>query len=351
MGIRAQKIVGLGMSVGLLMITGAAFGQAGNASAAGSGSEAASKPIAASKPAFEVASVRPAAVPDQAKMIADLQAGKRPNSARIDASRATYTYNSLKELIAGAYKVRMYQVNGPEWLLTDRFDIAAKMPDGASRDDVPAMLQTLLEERFKLQAHRETAMHPVLALTVAKGGPKLQESTAATAVVEDDAPLRPGESKMDTMDGPIRVLRSSDGSTTYNLGARGSFKLHFDGETRTMHLTSDGMNMKGLALMMTSLGGGDGRPVVDQTELTGKYSVEVEFSIADLMASLRDQGIDLPQGPGGARGGAGMGEASEPGGGATLAQALQKLGLKMERSKAMIEQVIVDHIEKMPTEN
>jgi len=242
---------------------------------------------------------------------------------RVDADRATFTYMSLTELIAYGYKVRPYQVSGPDWLVRDRFDIAAKLPEGATRDDVPAMLQALLAERFKLAAHRETKEHPVLGLTLAKGGSKLQESTAAPVALDENAPLRPGETKVDSTDGPIRMMRNGDGSTIYNMGARGKFTLTIDGQTGTMHMVASGITMKGLANMLTTLGGGNGRPVVDMTGLTGRYELAVEFSLSDLVTSLKDQGLDIPTGP---RGGDGGGGASDPSGDSTVADALGKQG-------------------------
>jgi len=299
---------------------------------------------------FDVASVKPAAPIDQATMMAGLRAGKRPESVRLEGLRATYTYMSLKELIAYGYKLRTYQVSGPDWLTTDRFDIAAKMPEGSSKDDVPAMLQALLIERFKLAAHLETAEHPVLGLMLAKGGGKLREATEVTQPFDDTTPLKPGESQVDSVDGPIRLLRNSDGSTTYNMGARGTFTLIVDGQNGTMHLKADSMTMKGLAAMLTSLGGGNGRQVVDMTGLTGKYQLEAAFSLSDLVNSLRDQGITIPTGPSGGPGAPSM-SASDPGGDSTVSDALAKQGLKLEKSKAMVEQLVVDHVEKAATAN
>src|ERR1017187_8888893 len=108
-------------------------------------SVAASAQAPAAKLAFDVASVRQSPPPDMQKMMQDLQAGKRPESVHIEGSRATFTYQSLKHLIAYAYKLRIYEVSGPDWLITDRFDIAARMPNGGSKDDVPGMLLTLLQ--------------------------------------------------------------------------------------------------------------------------------------------------------------------------------------------------------------
>ena len=234
-------------------------------------------------------------------------------------------------------------------MVTDRFDVAARMPDGASKDDVPTMLQALLVERFKLAAHLETKEHPVLGLMVGKAGPKLKEAAAAHAPIDWDTPLKPGETKVDSIDGPIRLTRNPNGSTTYNMGARGSFTLTVDGQTGSMHMEASGMTLKGFAMMLTSLGGGNGRPVVDMTGLKGNYELAVDFSLSDLVASLRESGIDVPTGPGG--GGAGVGAASDPTGDSTVSEALGKLGLRLEKSKADVEQLVVDHVEKSPTEN
>jgi len=300
----------------------------------------------ASALSFDVASVRPAAPMDQATILASLRAGKRPESLLNEGSRATFTYMSLKELIAYAYKVRVYQVSGPDWLVTDRFDIAARLPDGASRDDAPAMVQALLIERFKLAAHLETKEHAVLGLAIAKGGAKLTPSTAAPEAIDPDAPLKPGETKIDSIDGPIRLQRNPDGSTTYKMGARGSFTLRVDGQTGNMHMTASGMTMRGFAFMLTTLGGGNGRQVVDTTGLTGSYELAVDFSLSDLVSSLRDSGIEIPVGQNGA------GNApSDPTGDSTVSDALRELGLRLEKTNANIQQLIVDHVEKTATEN
>jgi uncharacterized protein (TIGR03435 family) len=311
-----------------ILSAGAAFGQA-----------------ASSGPVFDVASVRPSPPMDQATMLAGLREGRRPEWMRVEVSRATFTYMSLKELIAYGYKVRVYQVSGPDWLTTDRFDIAAKLPEGASKDDVPAMLQALLAERFKLAAHLETKEHPVLGLMAAKGGEKLQ-AAPVPAAIDESAPLKPGETKVDSVDGPMHLTKNPDGTTTYNMGARGSFTLKIDGETGTMHLVGHGMTLKGLAVMLTSLSGGAGRQIVDMTGLAGNYEVAVDFSLSDLVSNLREQGLDIPTRPQG--GGDG---ATDPGGNMTVADALAKLGLKLEKSKAMVEQLVVDHVEKAATEN
>ena len=316
------------------MATGAAFGQTAAATAV-------------SSLTFDVASVRPAPAPDMATMIAGLQAGRRPNWVRVDGTRATFNYESLKDLIAYAYKLRLYEISGPEWMVTDRFDIAARLPDGATKDDVPEMLRALLKDRFNLETHNELTDQPVLALVAAKGGAKLQLATASAEVLDETAPLKPGELMQDTPDGRVLLRRTADGSSTY-VGRWGSFSLKFDGESSSMHMKADCIDMKGFAMMMNTLGAGQGRQIVDMTGLTGKYQAAVDFSLMDLMSSLSAQGIVIPRGPGG---GGGSGEASDPEGGATVAAALAKLGLKLEKSRAKVQRLVVDQVEKSPTEN
>jgi uncharacterized protein (TIGR03435 family) len=302
----------------------------------------------ATKLAFDVASVRPSPPPDMQKMMMDLQAGKKPEEVHIDGSRATFVFMSVRQLIAYAYKMRVYEVTGPDWMLTDRFDIVARMPGGASKDDAPAMLQTLLKERFNLVAHRQVVDQPILGLVPAKNGMKLQPAAATAEVLDASAPLKPGESMLDTPDGRILLRKNADGSSTY-VGPWGSFSLKFDVPSLSMHMQSDSIDMRGFASMMTQLGGGEGRQVVDMTGLTGKYQAAADFSLMDLTSSLHDQGIDIPTG-GGPQGGGQGGGASDPGG-PTVSAALAKLGLKLEKSRANLDRLVVDHVEKSPTEN
>src|SRR4030081_3400752 len=93
------------------------------------------------RPEFEVASIRP-----PAPITADVKVG-----VHIDGAQVSFTYVALKDLIQSAYKLKNYQVVGPDWVGSERFDIAAKLPAGADRDQVPAMLQSLLEDRFKMK--------------------------------------------------------------------------------------------------------------------------------------------------------------------------------------------------------
>jgi len=332
---------GITFVAGLLLLTGAAFGQT------------AAQP-AASKPAFEVASIRPAPPLNLEKLAEQVRAGKMPNlGAKVEGLRAEYHYMALKGLIALAYDVKGYQISGPAWLATQRFDIIAKMPAGATKDDAPAMLQTLLEQRFNLAVHRETQIHPILALVVAKGGPKLKEAPPAKPF-DENAPLKPGQMQMNTLNGPARMTRNPDGSSTIDMGTRGVIKISM--QDQVMRMESSSVTMSGFADMLTNvlqMGGGGGRQVVDKTGLKRSYQVAVEIPLKALMAMARAQGIDIPQAPStgaGAAESSAMPEAPEPGG-VSVYQSVEALGLKLEPRKAPVEQLIVDHVDKTPTAN
>jgi uncharacterized protein (TIGR03435 family) len=336
--------IGLIFAVGLLLAAGALFGQ-----------------TTTSTLAFEVATVKPSPPLDMTKLAEQVKAGKMPRlGPHVNASQAEYTSMSLKNLIATAYGVKDYQISGPAWLATDRFDIVAKLPDGASKDDAPKMLQALLAERFKLAVHRDTEEHPVLALLVGKDGPKLKESPGLAEPIDENASLKPGETQMDGPNGPIRTTRNTDGSTTINMGSKGKMTIRVDGQAQTMHMESSMVTMSGFADMLTKLtqmGGGGGRPVVDMTYLKGSYEVALDISLAEVMAMARaaaqDAGISMPmpRASGGGENNSPAAAASEPSGGSSVFVSVQKLGLKLEKRKAPVEQLVIDHVEKAPTED
>jgi len=116
---------------------------------------------------FEVASIRPSASTPQQGVAA---------GARIDGAQFRTAFLTLKDYIAMAYRLKLYQISGPDWIGSDRFDIAAKLPEGTLPSQTMGMMQTLLEERFQLKSHREKKEFPVYALEIAKGGFKMTES-------------------------------------------------------------------------------------------------------------------------------------------------------------------------------
>lgn len=103
-------------------------------------------------------------------------------STRSDPIMWTATNMSLQRLIMLAYTIRAYQVNGPDWLASARFDIAGKFPQAYPKPhDGPnpalrVMMQKMLVGRFQLATHRETRQLPAYGLVVAKNGPKFHEA-------------------------------------------------------------------------------------------------------------------------------------------------------------------------------
>lgn len=225
-------------------------------------------------PSFEVASVKFTAHGRDANGISHSSVGSSPGS--FSATNA-----NLASLIRYAYSVKRYQISGPSWLSDDAesFDISAKPPQNAPPQEIPAMLQTLLSERFKLALHRETRVLPVYELVAAKSGVKLQ-------------PAKPG-------------TRSG---TNSNSGPEGTT------------LKSESLSMQGLADYLSRE---VDRPVYDKTGLEGFYSLQMEY------------GAERP-------------DSQKP----SIFSALQDaLGLRLEPAKAPVEILVIDHIEKAPTEN
>ena len=313
--------------------------------------------FAQTKPSFEVATIKPAQPMDQAKMLAALRGGgKMPFGADIGSGRAEYRYLDLKTLLSYAYGVKPYQITGPDWMATTRFDIVAKMPQGSTKDDAPKMLQSLLEDRFNLMAHRASVEHSVLALVIGKGGPKLKASTNKPVAIDESAPLKPGEMKMDGPEGPVRAtVDLSTGNSVVDMGLKGKMSYKLNPATQSMHIDFTMTTMPGFADMMTQLmtligGAAGGRQIVDMTGIKGNYDASLEISLAEIIALARAAGANIPM-P--APGGAGAIQiAPDPGGGgSSVADAVQSMGLKLESRKAMVDQFIVDYVEKMPSEN
>jgi uncharacterized protein (TIGR03435 family) len=308
--------------------------------------------LAQTRPAFEVATIKPSPPMDMAKIAAALQAGgKMPIGANVDSRRAEYMYLDLRSLMSLAYGVKPYQITGPDWMTATHFDIVAKMPEGSKKEDAPKMLQALLEERFKLTTHRASVEHPVLALVVGKGGPKLKASAGTPVAIDESAPLKPGELKMDGSDGPVRVkVDMTTGSSVIDMGLKGKMSYRLNPATQSFHVDFSMMTTAGFADMVTQLfeivGGTGGRQVVDMTGIKGNYDATVELSLMEMIAMAKAAGADIPAGaPGGAGGRGDVPVASDPGGGGTsLTDAVQSMGLKLESRKAMVDQLIVDHV-------
>jgi uncharacterized protein (TIGR03435 family) len=213
-------------------------------------------------PEFEVALVKLTAPPTGDGIFVGVRGG--PGSQ--DATRITYVNESLRNLLTEAYGVRDYQVFGPDWIDTQRYDIAAKVAEGATKDQVRVMLQTLLADRFKVVLHHETRDFPIFELTVAKSGSKLKPSSSAPPAAAD---------------GKVPNPIGSDGFPQLPTGATGMIGAMHNGVNR---LIAGKQTLETLAKVLENE---VGTRVVDRTGLTGTYDFNLDY--------VRDQGRAIGQ--------------------------------------------------------
>jgi len=120
-------------------------------------------------PAFEIASVKRV-------VAAPARAGWAMVGSSTTAESISYRSATLKELLMAAYSLRPYQVSGPDWLESERYEVTAKLAPNTPQGVVPAMLQRLLAERFNLAFHYGKRDVSTYALVVGKNGLKLPEA-------------------------------------------------------------------------------------------------------------------------------------------------------------------------------
>jgi uncharacterized protein (TIGR03435 family) len=268
---------------------------------------------------FEVASIKPSGDPGLSS------GGQLHAGVQLDGAQAHCTFLSLKDYLRIAYQVKEYQITGPDWMASERFDIHAKLPEGGNGHFLE-MLQALIEDRFQIKMHRATKEFPVYAVVVGKGGLKLKESQLDPATDGDGAK------------GAVNV-RATGGArgTTVNFG-RGAYFTLADNKFEVRKLT--------MAQLADSLGRFVDRPVVDMTELAGTYDLTLEFTLEEyrvlLIRTALTAGVNLPS------------EALKLLEGASdesLFKGLQALGLKLESRKAPLEVIVVDSASKTPIAN
>jgi uncharacterized protein (TIGR03435 family) len=288
--------------------------------------------------AFEVASVR-------------LAAGPGLTSQRMTDTRVDLSFISMRAVLLMAFRVTGYQLDAPDWLAETRVTIQATMPPGATRQQVPEMLQRLLADRFGLVVRREPRAMEVHELSVGSGGHKMREvepaneldrkfpvSEAAAIAKQRGIAIPQLDTVQDTPDGPVRTVRGDDlGVTT--LTSRSTYKLTLNMDRagrRTQTLDATRMTMAELATVLsTSIG----QPVLDKTDLRGSYefgSVELPIDAAVLEMARRSI---LSRG----------GSLEVPN--VSVARELDSLGLRLERRRAPIDVIVVDKIERTPTDN
>jgi uncharacterized protein (TIGR03435 family) len=251
---------------------------------------------AAAHPQFEVTSIKP-----------NTSATGTMKFPFPSGGRFTATNLTLKILISFAYKVQGFEVSGgPGWIGSDRYDVTARAADtNIGVEQYRLMLQALLADRFKLAVHRETKEMPVYALLPGKGGPRLPEADPKGCVTS-------GQSSLPACGGFFTGPSSLDG--------------------RKMAMPQF---VDALSIVL-------GRRVIDKTGFTGTFDIHLEFSPEGTALDRR--------GPGdaGSPVNAGNPDTSRP---SIFTAVQEQLGLKLESQKAPAEVLVIDHVERVPTEN
>jgi uncharacterized protein (TIGR03435 family) len=240
---------------------------------------------------FDVASVKPH--PQSADGMIRVRMNGGPGTP--DPVRLNYENVSLKAVLGKAFDVKSYQLTTPDWADSERYDITAKIPQGTTKEQFGVMLQNLLVERFKLAYHRDKKELPAYILVAGKAGSKMKVS---------EGPAAGGTS-----------MRMQPGKATMNAA---------------------GVSMTQLVDMLANQ---VDRPIVDGTGLTGRYDFTLEFA-----PEMRNMpGMPMM---------AGGGPVNEGESAPSLFTAVQEqLGLRLEPKKAMLDLIVVDRLEKTPTEN
>ena len=240
---------------------------------------------AQSEPRFDVVSIRPPVPAGQSNVGVPGFGDVIGSVHRLD-DNVRFRANTVLQLLQQAYSMKYFQISGPAWIGTERFDISATYAANPSPEDFQAMLRAMLEERFGLKLHHETRTFDGYRLIVAKSGPKL------------GPPVEPTQASLGT---PVA----------------GGFQLQFRGGTLEQ-LT----RMIELEFRIRR----EDLPVVDQTGIEGAYNFETTFA--------RDVTVGDP--------------SPYP----TVFKALEDdLGLRLERARMPLDTIVVDHIERSPTEN
>jgi uncharacterized protein (TIGR03435 family) len=280
----------------------------------------ATHPAPAATPKFDVVSIR---------LCKDFNGGPGRGSGggtpAATPGRLRMNCRSVQSLIGQAYRNDRSSPRGtpieggPAWIDADLYTIEAEAEGAPDLSTMQGeMLQALLEDRFRLKIHRETRDVPAYALTVARGGPKLQPFQDGECTQHVAGAPRPGpDEKPWCGTGGMRTVRNGPNLTW---DVRGMSFLNFS-------------VFFGIVL---------DRPVIDKTGITGVFDFHLEFAPDETTA-----GPASPFGPIAAP----QTTPSDPAGGPSIFTAFQnQLGLKLESSKAPAEFLIIDRVER-PSEN
>lgn len=299
------------------------------------------------KKTFEVASVKPSALPGGGGdgHNVRMMMGARFGPGTADPTRWACDNCPLSLLLTQAYNLKRFQITGPNWLDSERFDIAARVAEGATKADLRFMQRNLLAERFGLKARLEQKEMQVYDLVIGKKPPKLK----------DAAPAKPGADGPSTHSfghggpgaEPMQMKMGADGFRDHSTDRTVTITMH--GNTRHQAV---GEEMQELADFLAAQ---LDKPVTDSTGLTGKYDFLLTFSGGKGGALGGEMAMMFHGGPGGPGGGGGShldGLDSDAMSQPPLQKAIQdQLGLRLEAKKGMAEMLIIDHLERVPSEN
>ena len=243
----------------------------------------------------------------------------------MDGAQLHYAGFPFREYVSRAYRVRVSQVIGPDWMASERFDIDAKLPAGTTPAQIPEMLQALLSDRFALKQHREQKEMPMYALTLGKPPLRLKESPRdADAAPRNEALVN------------VTVVVGA-GGTSVDLGRGSSYTFGANGKFDGKRMTAE--------LFASTLERYCDRPVVNMTALSGTYDVVFEVTpeesqVLGIRAAV-NAGVRLPP------------QAMNllDSGGNPLIVAVEQLGLKLDARKAPVDVLVVDDARRTPVEN
>jgi uncharacterized protein (TIGR03435 family) len=299
--------------------------------------------------AFDVASIKPAALPTADGRGRIMFTGPSGGPGTNDPGRIHYPYSSLRNLLVSAYNVKGFQISGPPWLDTERFEITATMPPETTKEQFRLMLQNLLIERFKMVIHRETKELPMYSLVVAKNGPKLKESVDEPPPQQDAAGPAPPDGR-GGRGGPMKMDQDGFPMLPPGMAGRaGLFTMMMPGRARLM---AQKQTMDDLASTLTNQ---LARPVTNLTGLKGKYDFTLTF-LPEGMAMAGPMGLPMPPPPpppaGAASPNSGAASAPDVETAPGILNAIQaQLGLRLDAKKGPVELIVVDKAEKAPTDN
>lgn len=277
------------------------------------------------EPTFEVASLK--RLPPGERTIPSVTGG--PGTAA--PFRVRFHGVSLMRLLTAAYDVSSDQVIGPRWLIEDKFDLDALLPEGSTAVSLRAMLRQLLRLRFHVETHRDGKEFTVYNLAVGPKGPKLRRSERGQR--EGDLDMRTlgapkWNGKLDDEGCPVRLPGSQGmiGDVGSGCKAFRNTTIHdFIRVLENMLAIEDGSRFGPQAASAH---------ITDSTGLEGEFDFNLKYNSAARLHSF------LPNAPS-------FGDE-----GPRLAETLKdQLGLKLETKKARLEILVIDRVNRTPSEN